>query len=45
MVPYDFRWVIKIADKIDVGPLETLKKLNVFWEQRTDIIQVSPEYH
>ena len=45
MVPYDFRWVIKISDKIDVGPLETLKKLNVFWEQRTDIIQVSPEYH
>ena len=45
MVSCDFRWVIKISDKIDVGPLETLKKLNVFWEQRTDIIQVSPEYH
>ena len=45
MVSCDFRWVIKISGKIDVGPLETLKKLNVFWDKRTDIIQVSPEYH
>ena len=22
----DFRWVIEISDKIDAGPLETLKK-------------------
>ena len=35
-----FRRVITISDKIDVGPSETFKKLNVWWEQCTDINQV-----
>ena len=38
------RKVVKISDKIYVGPLETLKKLNVFREQCIDINQVSHEY-
>ena len=40
MVLCDFRRVITISDKIDVGPLETLKKLNVFWDQCIDINHV-----
>ena len=40
----DFRRVITISDKTDVEPLETLKKLNVFWEQCIDINQVCHEY-
>ena len=39
----DFFRVITIFDKIDVGPLETLKKWNVFWEQCIDINQVFHE--
>ena len=44
MVLYDFCRVITIPDKIDVRPLETLKKWNVFWEQFIDISQVCHEY-
>ena len=33
-----------ISDKIDVIPLETLKKLNVFWELYIAINQVCHEY-
>ena len=37
--------VITISDKIDVGPLETLKKWKVFWgKQCIDINQVCHEY-
>ena len=39
-----FRRVITISNKKDVGPLETLKKWNVFWEQCIDINQVYHEY-
>ena len=38
----DFRSVITISDKIDVGPWETLWKWNVLWEQCIDINQVCP---
>ena len=38
----DFRRVITISDKIDVGPSETLWKWNVLWEQCIDINQVCP---
>ena len=38
----DFHKVITISDKIDRGPLETLKKC--FWEQCVDISQVCHEY-
>ena len=44
MVSCDFPRVIKISDKIDVGPLETLEKWSVFWEQWTDINQVCNGY-
>ena len=44
MVSCDFRRVITIFDRIDVGPLETLKKSNEFWEQCIDINQVCHEY-
>ena len=44
MVSYDFRGVTEIFDKIDVGPLATLKKWNVFWEQSKAISQVCHEY-
>ena len=44
MILYDFRRVITIFDKIDVGPLEALKKWNAFWEQCIDINQVCREY-
>ena len=37
----DFRRVIAISDKVDVGPSETLKKWNVFWEQCININQSS----
>ena len=37
MVSCDFRRVIRISDKIVVGPLETLKKWSVFWEHCIDI--------
>ena len=40
----DFFRVITIFDKKDVGPLETLKKWNIFWEQCIDINQVFHEY-
>ena len=40
MVSCDFRKVFTISDKIDVGPLETLRKWTVFWEQMIDINQV-----
>ena len=33
MILCDFRRVITISDKIDIGPSETLKKLSVLWEQ------------
>ena len=33
MISCDFRKVITISDKIDVEPLETLKKWKVFWKQ------------
>ena len=41
---YDFRRVIIISNKIDLGPLETLTKWIVFWEQCIDISQVCREY-
>ena len=44
MVSCDFRRVTEIFDKIDVRPLETLKKWNVFWECMV-INQVYHEYH
>ena len=37
MVSCHFRRVIRISDKTDVGPLETLKKWSVFWEHCIDI--------
>ena len=43
MVSCDFRRVTEIFDKIDVGPLETLKKWNVFWVQCMVINQVCHE--
>ena len=39
MVSCDFRKVITISDKMNVGPLETLKKLNIL-----KINQVRHEY-
>ena len=42
MISCDFRRVITISDKIDVGPSETLKKWNVLWEQCININQVCP---
>ena len=44
MVLCDFRMVITISNKIDVGPLKTLKKWNVFWEQCRNINHVCHEY-
>ena len=44
IISCNFRKIIIISDKIDVGPLETLKKLNVFWEQSIDINQICHEY-
>ena len=44
IISCDFRRVITISDKIDKGPLETLKKLDVFWEQCIDINQVCHEH-
>ena len=44
MISCDFRRVIIISDKIDVGLLETPKKSNVFWELCIDINQVCHEY-
>ena len=44
MVVYDFRRVTEIFDKIDVGPLETLKKWNISWEKRIVINQACYEY-
>ena len=45
MVPCDFRRVVEISDKIDVGPLETLNKCNVFWELPVAINQISVEWY
>ena len=42
MILCDFRRVIIISDKIDLGPSETLKKLSVLWEQCIDIDEVCP---
>ena len=44
MISRDFRRVITISDKIDVGQVETLKKWNVFWEQCIYINQVCHDY-
>ena len=33
MISRDIRRVITVSDKIDVRPLDSLKKSNVFWEQ------------
>ena len=44
MISCDFRRVITISDKIDVGQVETLKKWNVFWEQCININQVCHDY-
>ena len=33
MISRGIRRVITISDKIDVGPLDSLKKSYVFWEQ------------
>ena len=41
MISCDFRRLITISDKIDVGPWETLKKWNVLWEHCIDINQSS----
>ena len=40
IVSCDFRRVIEISNEIDAGPVETLKKRNVFWEQCIAINQV-----
>ena len=45
MVSCDFRRVTEIFDKMGVGPLEALKKGNVFWEQCLAINQVCHAYH
>ena len=45
MVSWDFRRVTEIFDKVGVGPLEALKKGNVFWEQCLAINEVRHEYH
>ena len=37
LISCDFRRLIAISDKIDVGPSETLKKWIVLWEQCIDI--------
>ena len=42
MISCDFRRLIKISDKINVGLSETLKKWNVLWDQCIDINQVCP---
>ena len=42
MISCDFRRVITISDKIDVGSSETLRKWNVLWEQCIDINQACP---
>ena len=42
MISCDFRRVITISDKIDMGPSETRRKWNVLWEQCIDINQVCP---
>ena len=42
MISCNFRRLITISDKIDVGPSETLKKWNVLWEQWIDINQLNP---
>ena len=39
MISCDFRRVITISDKMDVGLSETLRKWNVLWEQCIDINQ------
>ena len=44
MISCDFRRVIKMSDKIDVEPLEILKKWNVFWEQCIDIYEICHKY-
>ena len=36
LISCDFRRLIAISDKIDVGPSETLKKWNVLWEHCID---------
>ena len=41
MISCDFRRLITISDKIDVGPSETLKKWNALWEHCIDINQSS----
>ena len=41
LISCDFRRLIAISDKIDVGPSETLKKWNVLWEHCIDINQSS----
>ena len=44
IISCDFCRVITISGKIDVGPLETLKKWNLFCQQCMDINQVCHEY-
>ena len=44
IISCDFRGITKIFDKLDVGPLETLKKWKVFWEQCLGIHQVCHDY-
>ena len=44
MVLCDIRKGITISDTIDVRPLETLKKLNVFWEQCMNFNKVCHEH-
>ena len=45
MVSCDFLRVTEIFDKVGAGPLEALKKGNVFWEQCLANNQVCHEYH
>ena len=45
MISCDFRRVTEIFDKVGKGPLEALKKRNVFWERCLAINQVRHECH
>ena len=44
MASCDFRRVTELFDKLDVRPLQTPKKGNVFWEQCLAINQVCNKY-
>ena len=44
MASCDFRRVTELFDKLDVRPLQTPKKGNIFWEQCLAINQICNKY-